>query len=324
MKTGTKILIGAVAVIALLIAVKLLLSDASFSPANPSWDGVSGMMAGTTRPLYGFDGLPMNGSGSTLLIVSPATNFTQDDAARTRDFLQQGGRVVVMDDFGTADSLLQGIGAQIAINHTPLCQDLEYYYRPAFPVVREIGDSSLTANVNQLTFNHPAPLEVSGDAEVLVRTTVMGWLDFDGRGTLNGNEKYDSSPLIAREVFGAGELFVVGDADLVINGMQDLGDDGVLARNLLRSGTTYLDVGHGQQVPPVAVLYYLIKYNLAAQLLLALFIFMLGYAYVLRGRTFRRAPREEPPRDTRAGLIASMRARLPLSDREIEEINKKL
>lgn len=324
MRTGTKIILGAAVLALVLIAGKFFLSEASFSPANPSWDGTSSMMTAATRPLYGFDGLPPGDSGSTLLIVGPTVNYTSADASRVRAFLQQGGRVVVLDDFGTANDLLRGISAPIAVQQTALCQDLDYYKKPSFPIVRDVKNSSLTVNVGELVFNHPAPLQVAAGGEVLASTTIMGWLDVDGKGSVTGNVKFGSFPLIARADYGAGELFVAGDADLAINAMQDQGDDGVLMDNVRRSGMLYLDVGHGQQVPPLAWLYYTIKYNIVAQILFALLVFILGYAYVARGRIFRRQEQEEPQADRRGALIASMKARLPLSDREIEEIKKKL
>ncbi len=188
MRTGTKIILGAALLALLLIAGKFFLSEASFSPANPSWDGVSSVMTGNMRPLYGFDRMPPDAGGNTLLIVGPSTNYTAEDASYVQSFLQQGGRVVVMDDFGTANDLLRNISAPITIEHTALCQDLDYYKKPSFPIVRKIGNSSLTVNVSQLVFNHPAPLQVTGDAEVLARTTIMGWLDVDGKGSVSGNE----------------------------------------------------------------------------------------------------------------------------------------
>jgi hypothetical protein len=324
MKTWTRILLGAALLALLLIGGRFFLSDVSFSPANPYWDGASGVMTADTRPLYSFDGLPPGDGRSTLLIVGPTANYTPSDASRVRAFLQQGGRVVVMDDFGTANDLLRSIGSPIAIEHTALSQDLAYYKKPSFPVISRIENSSLTANVSQLVFNHPAPLQITGEAEVLARTTVMGWLDVEDIGRVNRNETFGSYPLIARADYGSGELFVAGDADLAINAMQDKGDDGVLMGNILRSGTVYLDVAHGQQVPPLAWLFYSIKYNVVVQILFALIIFLLGYACVARGRSLRRREPEAPEADPRDALIASMRSRLPLSDREIEELKKKL
>lgn len=324
MRIGTTIILGVALLALLLVGGRLFLSEASFSPANPYWDGASSIMTDGTRPLYGLDRLPLDAAGSTLLIVGPSVDYTWEDAWRVRSFLEQGGRVVVMDDFGTANSLLQNISAPITILHTALCQDIEYYKKPAFPVVNRVASSSLTANVSRLVFNHPAPLQVSGDAEVLARTTAMGWLDADGSGNVSGGERFGSYPLIARAAWGNGELFVVGDADLAINAMQGQGDNGVLMGNVLRPGMTYLDVAHGQQVPPLASLYYTIKYNIIAQILFALLIIMLGYAYAARGRIFRGREPEEPRTDPKDMLIASMKARLPLSDREIQELKKKL
>jgi hypothetical protein len=323
MKTGTKVILCAALIALLLIAGKFFLSESSFSPANPSWDGSSFVMTDTARPLYGFDGLP-EGSGSTLLIVGPSVNYTSQEADRVMQFLQQGGRVIVMDDFGTANSLLGNISAPISITHTPVCQDLDYYKKPSFPIVGNIAGSSITANVSSLVFNHPAPLQVSEGVDVLARTTVMGWLDPNDNAVMDKEEKFDSYPLVARAAYGSGELIVAGDADLAINAMQDQGDDGVLMSNILRSGTVYLDVGHGQQVPPLAWLYYTIKYNFIVQILFTLLIFILGYVYVVRGRTFGRHEPEEPAPDQKGMLIAAMKSRLPVTDRELNEINKKL
>ncbi|OPY26719.1 MAG: hypothetical protein A4E28_02345 [Methanocella sp. PtaU1.Bin125] len=329
MRMGTKIIMGVALVALLLIAGRLFLSEASFSPANPSWDGVSAVMQGIVRPLYGFGGLADAGAGDTLLIVGPSAGYPAEDVAYVRAFLERGGRLAVMDDFGTAGGLLHDIGSPITILQTPLCQDMDYYKKPAFPVVREIGGSSLTANVSELVFNHPAPLQVEGDAEVLARTTVMGWLDPNGNGVIDGAEQFGSYPLVARADYGSGELFVAGDADLAINSMQGLGDNRALLSNLPGAGTVYLDVAHGQQVPPLAGLYYTIKYNIIAQILIVLLTFGLGLAYLARGRIFgkREVAGQEPERDTkdaRSALIAGMKERLPLSDREIEEIDRKL
>jgi hypothetical protein len=281
-------------------------------------------MTGNARPLYGFDGLTPGDGQTTLLIVGPTINYTPDDASRVRTFLQQGGRVIVLDDFGTANSLLYNISAPITIQHTALCQDIDYYKKPAFPIVQMIGNSSLTMNVSQLVFNHPALLQVTGAAEVLAQTTIMGWLDVDGEGSVSGNEKFGSFPLIARAAYGSGELFVAADADLAINSMQDMGNNRAFTGNILQPGIVYLDVAHGQQVPPLAWLYYTIKYNIIVQILFALLTFVAGYVYLMRGRIFPRRKPEESQPDTRGALIASMKARLPISDREINEINKKL
>lgn len=324
MKLSTLAVVGATLLALALIAGKLYLSEASFSPANPSWDGDSALMTGDARPLYSFDRLPQGSPQNTLLIVGPSVNYTQDDASRVLSFLRQGGRVVVMDDFGTADSLLEGISSPVTIDPVPLCQDLSYYRKPAFPEVGGIGDSSLTANVSELVFNHPATLLAGDGSEVLAQTTSMGWMDANGDGRVDGNETFGSYPLIARVAYGTGELFVAGDADLAINSMQGLGDDAVLLRNVRGDGLLYIDVGHGQQVPPLAGIYYNIKYNIIVQVLIMLLIFIAGYLYVTRGHAARRHVPEEPRPDGKAALIASMRSRLPLSGREMEEISKKL
>ncbi len=257
MRTGTMIILGVAVLALVLIAGKLFLSESSFSPANPFWDGASGVMTADTRPLYGFDGLPSGDSRSTLLIVGPTVNYTADDAARVRAFLQEGGRVVVLDDFGTADSLLRNIDSPITILPAALCQDLDYYKKPSFP------DRPRSEEQQPDRKRGPAGLQPPGGRW---RSPTMRkcwraarpWAGSTSTATAlsTGRRHFGSYPLIARAAYGAGELFVAGDADLAINAMQDQGDDGVLTGNILGPGTLYLDVGHGQQVPPLASLYF--------------------------------------------------------------------
>ncbi len=326
MRTGTKIILGAAVLALVLIAGKFFLSEVSFSPANPSWDGASCMMTADTRPLYGFDGLPPGDSGSTLLIVGPTVNYTSADASRV-ERIPPAGRP-------------RGRPGRLRDGERPAARHQRADHHPAhgaLPGPRLLQEALLSRRPRREEQQPDRERERAGlqppGAAGRSPATRRCWRrprswagsTSTARAASTGNEKFGSYPLIARAAYGAGELFVAGDADLAINAMQDQGDDGVLMGNVRRSGMLYLDVGHGQQVPPLAWLYYTIKYNIVAQIVFALLIFIVGYAYVARGRLFRRREAEEEPRaDPRGALIASMKARLPLSDREIEEIKKKL
>ncbi len=147
----------------------------------------------------------------------------------------------------------------ISLCAVPLCQDVDYYRSPALPLVKDIGNDTITRDVGVLAFNHPVPLNLTGDAQPLAVTSSRGWLDGNDNATLDDDETFGTYTLVARASYGRGELIVAGDADLLTNGLLKKGDNGVLLRNIMESGTVFVDTGHGQQVPPLASLFFALQ-----------------------------------------------------------------
>lgn len=329
MNAGRIILSLSIVIAALLILGFLYLSNQSFSPANPSWDGISGITdAKNVRLLSGFDGLRQASQGDTLLLIGPTANFSMSDSRQVSDFMLRGGRLVLMDDYGTGNNLLTAIDMPVIIGRSPLCQDLDYYKRPALPIVRSSSGEGIMANVGSLALNHPTSLQITGTARVLARTSGKAWLDLDGNSLINGNETFASFPVMVSMDYGPGELIVVSDSDPLINSMLDLGDNSALLSNVLSTdGTVFVDMSHGQSVPPLASLYFFIKDSAVAQAVTALILICLVYLCLGRDRILARFRKKHPPADQimseKERLLALMR-RQPLTDREMRELNKKL
>jgi hypothetical protein len=326
MRPSTLVLAAASLIMLALVAGTLLLSNASFSLGNPQWDGISSVaMNGRTAPVSDFGQLRQASAGDTLLIIGPSAGYTEQDARDVASFLLNGGRAIVMDDYGTANTLLENLSSPVRIYPVPLCQDVDYYHSPALPLVRGITYGDITDSVEVLAFNHAVPLNLSGDALPLAATSSRGWMDANDNGALDDNEIFGSYTLVARAGYGNGELIVAGDADLLTNGLLKKGDNGVMLGNILAGGTVFVDTGHGQQVPPLASLYYVVKNDVLVQALCVFAILAAAGACVLIGRHRARKPEGEDNRpDARRSLLAAMKEKLPLSERDIKVLNKKL
>ncbi len=279
----SSLLIGLIALFVLaLLAGKFFLSEADFSMANPSWNGVYGMARETAaRPLYGTADLSSIDDNSTLLVISPARNYTANESLAVASFLYRGGRVVVADDFGQANSLLAAIGAPIEISRAPLCQYENYSVNQSFPVITDIAPTPYTSNVSRLVLNHPSALNVSGNATVLASSSRDAWLDFNNNYKLDREERMGTYPVAACYTYGDGQLIAISDPDIFINSMLDKGDNRALIQHLLR-GPVWMDVSHGRGVTPLGSAYYLIKYDIIAQaaalaLILAICLAILKY-----------------------------------------------
>lgn len=328
MKPGRVILAVAILAAVLLIGCRIGLSDQSNSPANPSWDGLSAIAASANvQPVYRFDDLAGASAGDTLLIIGPAEPFTGIETDQVSDFVRLGGHLVLMDDYGTGNDLLAGLGSPVAIGRSPLCQGSNYYKRASFPVIDPIASEGLTANVGSLLLNHPTALQVNDTTQILAGTTGEAWLDSNDDARFNGREAFGTFPVMARFPYGQGEVTVLSDADPLSNGMLDRYDNRGLLTNILRSGIVYVDVAHGQQVPPLARLYLAVKGSLAAQVIMALLVLAVVCLALAGIRVFAGPwPGVEPAgpgSDARERLLARLK-RLPLTGHELRELKKKL
>ncbi len=287
MKRSTLLVIVVCLLAMAVLAARFFLSEDDFSMTNFSWNGLS-TLAGEAgaRPLYNISGLSDRGSGDTLLILGPTSNYTYDESIQVLSFLRRGGTVVVMDDFGSSNSLLYAISSPISIYPVPLCDYESYHVNMTFPIVSDISEMPFTKNVSSIVLNHPAVLNVTGDARIIASTSRYAWLDFNHDSTLDSGERMGTYPVAAICDYGNGKLIVFSDADLFINGMLDKGDNHALLQQLL-AGSVWLDVSHGHGMTPLGSIYFMLRYDVAAQLSVLAIIVMLTLAVIFKGQIRR-------------------------------------
>jgi hypothetical protein len=268
------------------------------------------------------------GQDTALLIVGPTKNFTHDESSRIEAYMELGGNVIVLDDYGTANTLLNDIASPISLDQQPICQYDSYYISPNFPIIKNFTSSGSIYRVNALMLNHPVMLNVSGDATVLATTSDQGWLDSDFDGLIWSAEPFNIYPLMASVTYGKGSLTVIGDADVVTNGMISRGDNRMFIAAMMKSNAIYIDMTHGHEVPPMARLYEIIRYDLAAQLFCLLIILITGYGFYRRASIIdliRHRPEDEDVyMDKKESIISYMKSKLPIKESELKELDKKM
>ena len=326
MKKITLLLVIIALVVLALLAGQFYFSQQDMGLSNPYWNGMS-QVGGDIKPLYNVSALSGAGAGTTFLVLSPQENFTAAESSEVRSFMERGGITVVMDDYGDANSLLQNIGSPITLDQVPLCQDRDYYLTPSFPIITDINPSLVTANVSSIVFDHPVSLNVTGNVSVIASTSQLAWLDLNDNGLLDKNEPSGGYTVAAQANYSNGQLIVIGDPDILINSMQDKGDNRVLASDLVNTGIVYVDASHGQSVPMLAAMLFTIKYNIFAQLLCVLFILLLAYLYYRRHDIIGmiKMPEEKPekPQDPKEAIIEHLK-KTPMKREQVEEIKRRL
>lgn len=270
------LLIGLAVVLAGALLVAASTSTAAFSAYNSAWDGTSTLRdvardAGS-EPVVALrteQYADVAADRTTAVILSPDAAYSRRDATRVREFVRQGGTVVVAEDFGGhTNRLLAAVGAQARVDGR-LLRDERYNYRsPNITVATGVRPNrTLTAGVDQLTLNHGTAIRPNG-ATPVVNSSAYGYLDGNENGQLDDTERLDSYPVVTTESVGDGRVVVVSDPSLFINAMAERPGNAAFMRNLAANAETLLlDYSHVRSVPPLVALQQELKRSPGLQLL---------------------------------------------------------
>jgi hypothetical protein len=277
---------GYAAVAVLAIAFALLIvsmtapvvsTTADFSIFNSGWNGTSDLAVLTYRtgkfvPTFetqssgteitiaqiGLDRLDLNPLTSSLVIIGPTKTFTSAEGKLVGDFVREGGKLLLADDFGTGNSLLEKMGATSRFSND-LVMDLAFEKQPEFTVIFDITPDPVTTNVTTVLLNYPTSLSINASGtEVLARSSIASWLDTNGDRLQEWGEPRGPFPVLARENLGSGVIVLLSDPSVLINGMSAYMDNEVLGTNLVDfvgQGRTSVmfDESHRKFFDPIAV-----------------------------------------------------------------------
>lgn len=254
----------------------ILSSSADFSIFNSGWNGTSDLAVSTYKigkfsPSfelrstgsdvefihYGLEDLELDPASEAVAVIGPTEDYSASEGALMGDFVRAGGSLLLADDFGTANSLLEAMGASCRFSGK-LVIDLSFEKSPEFPICFDFVSDALTTNVTSLQLNRATSITVAGSSEPLAHTSVASWSDTDGDRMQDFGEPSGPFAILAREHLGAGEIVLLSDPSILINGMRSHLDNELLSSNLVsiisegRSGL-YFDESHRDYFNPVTL-----------------------------------------------------------------------
>ena len=269
------LLIALAAIVLLALGTVAATSSTSFGPYNPSWDGTSefrgdaadepGVESHLLRDTEQYEDLPAN--ETVAFVVAPDEPYEGEDADRLREFVAEGGTLVVLANFGDAgNDLLADVGAE-ARAHGQLLRDERHHFRgPTMPVATNVENHTLTTGVDRLTLNYATAVE-PGNATVLVGTSDFAYLG-PAEDDLDEQDNLRSYPVATVENVSEGRVVVVGDPSIAINAMYDEPDNAAFVRGLYADAEhVVFDRSHGSPVPPLAAALLTIRGSPPLQLL---------------------------------------------------------
>ena len=226
-----------------------------YYPLNNAWDGCSEIIsrAMNSTIIWSYDP-PLESNGTLLAIIGPGIEFSQSESSQIRLFLQNGGTVLLADDTGSGNTLLQALNMTERFSPMAIADLYFYSKNPNFPLITEFNPSPITRNLTTLITERPSYIENSTSARILATSSPFSFIDVNGNGTSSVNETLRPFPIIAEIGLGKGLLILVADPDIFTNQLITMYDNMQLFLNILRvaGGHLLYDAHHLESAPLVA------------------------------------------------------------------------
>ena len=218
------ILAGAI-IVMLALLVWFYPSSEDFRSDNPFWNGLKAFSEQSGSSLLeSLDDLPLKSEGSALLLV-PYVQFTDTDLRRVSDYLSGGGTLIVMDDFGYGNQVLEYLGLDQRLTQDLLADPLFNYRNEVLPKIVDFAPVAIMENVDSIVLNHATTLSGASESEVVAWSSRFSYLDLNGDGTWQQDEPKGPFPVAAAAQAGGGYIVVVADPSILINSMEGMGDN---------------------------------------------------------------------------------------------------
>ena len=244
------LLVAAAIVILLLIVVWFSPSDEDFRTDNPSWNGLQDIAAGyPILPLESLSDLPAVPLGSTLIIV-PYLDFTAEEFVKLNNFVTDGGTLILADDYGYGNHLLEYLGLDVRFSGQTLLDPLSHYKNSWFPKISYFNNPGpITVNTRSLVFNHATGLTNATMGNILAQSSRFSYLDSNNNQIWDEDEPAGPLPVITYHSLGKGKVLVIADSSIFINSMGAIADNNILMQNIttLTTGNLFFDQSH---LPP--------------------------------------------------------------------------
>lgn len=249
MRTITIYIIAAAVVVLMFIfslSAPLVTNDADFSIYNTGWNGCSRLAIRTyetgdftpnlrlandremevvQKDIMEYSVRP---NSTSMVFLGPNLDFESEEIGYVDDFLKDGGKVVLADDHGTGNQLLEGLNTSSRFAGETFF-DLSFEKSPEFSVVYDIREHALTQNLSFVMLNRPTYLIPDDGSTSLMNSTEGSWVEVDE----GEKRKIGKSPVMSVERYGDGELILLSDPSVMINSMFDRLDNDILIMNLL-------------------------------------------------------------------------------------------
>jgi len=212
-------------------------SQTDFAASNPYWNGLRSAYGEIgLLPLISPELLPRQPRGTALLIIPVVAPGSSELDAVSR-YVHAGGILILMDDFGFGNALLERLGVGARFDGRLLVDPLFNHRSRRLPRILDLVAGPITEGVEGLVLNHATVINIEGDAtgsSAVARSSPASYLDANANGQRDADEEARARVVAALARVGEGHVVLVSDPSLLLNSMLGLGGNRKFVQNIFR------------------------------------------------------------------------------------------
>ena len=194
-------------------------SAQDFMTSNTMWNGITSFSRKFSADIIESpDKLPILPQ-QTVLITIPYLEYSDEELSRIKQFVADGGTLLLMDDYGHGNSILAYLGVKVRFTNKPLLDPLFYYRNQSLPRITDFTPEVRDEGIDVITLNHATTLTSVPESEVIAWSSSSSFLDTNENGSREEGEPQGPFPVAAQLHLGQGSLTVVADPSIMINSM---------------------------------------------------------------------------------------------------------
>jgi hypothetical protein len=145
--------------------------------------------------------------------------------ARLQQFVEGGGRLVLMDDYGYGNRILAHMGVAITFAAQPLLDPLFCYQNQKMPRTTDFSSQLQEQGIRVITLDRATALSNVDASEAIAWSSPSSFLDLDNDGSWQEGEPKGPFPVAAEFRLGSGTVDVVASPGMMINSLYQKDDN---------------------------------------------------------------------------------------------------
>lgn len=212
------------AAVVLVLVISLLCiwfypSIQDFMASNTMWNGIKSFCEELDCDnVDSLDDLPVLPE-KTALIAIPYLQPSDQELSQMKQFVDDGGTLLLMDDYGYGNSVLAYLGLGVRFTNQPLLDPLICYKNQWMPRITGFTPEVKESGVNIVMLNHATTLTNLEESQVIAWSSSSSFLDIDEDGSWSQDEPKGPFPIAARFRFSKGMVAIASDPSIMINSM---------------------------------------------------------------------------------------------------------
>ncbi|MFC2004718.1 DUF4350 domain-containing protein [Chloroflexota bacterium] len=251
----SSILFGVVVLILIisLLCIWFYPSVQDFMAGNTMWNGIRNFSSEFGADNIDFlDDLP-DLPEESILVAIPYLEYSDEELSKVKRFVDNGGNLLLMDDYGYGNNILEYLGVDVRFTNKPLLDPLFNYKNQSIPRITDFAPEVKESDIDVIMLNHATTLTNVMESAAIAWSSSASFLDINENRVLDQGEPEGPFAVAAEVRLGKGTLSLISDPSIIINTMVGRDDNYDFIRYLTRDkgeqGEILVDSSHLTQAP---------------------------------------------------------------------------